>query len=459
MPPLPSLARPARKDIVRQGRHDRVGVLVSAFESEMAAVIDRTTPRHEHAIIYVILFMVGLAFVLMSVTKLDRVVTSTGRVVPTEGSLFVQPLDKAIVRDIRVKPGDVVKKGQVLATLDPTFASADLTQLQQKMSSVSAQRDRLQAEEAGKPYQPAGGDPYQVLQASIANQRQMEYQSALNDFDARIRSAQSEVTRSKQDVDQYTKRLALAADVEKMHDTLMKSGYGSKLNAVLAADSRAEVQRLLNQSQNQIAQSQHDLDALKAQRSGYVEKWHDDLVTLLVTTNNDYDQTKQMLAKAQKLSDLVTLTAPEDAVVLKIANASIGSVAEGTEPLITLVPLRGPLEAQVEIDARDIGFVQPGDPVEIKLDAYDFMQHGTAKGIIKTISEGSFTVSDNQTVRSPYFKAIVTFKDAKLHNVPADFRLIPGMTLTADVMVGKRTIITYIIQGALRTGSEAMREP
>lgn len=460
MPPLPSLARPAPRDLVPSGRGGDAHALISAFESETAGVIARTTPRHEHMVIYVIVSMFVLAIALMSLTKLDRVVTSTGRIVPTEGSLFVQPLDKAIVRDIRVKVGDIVKKGQVLATLDPTFASADLTQLQQKMTSVSAQRARLEAEQAGKPYEPSDADPYQALQASIYSQRQMEYQSALNDFDARIRSTQADITRLRQDVELYSKRLGLAAEVEKMHDTLLKSGYGTKLNAVIAADSKAEIQRQLNQSQNQIAQSQHDLDALKAQRAGYIEKWHDDLVTQLVTVNNDYDQTKQLLAKAQKLHDLINLTAPEDAIVLKVADVSVGAVAEGTQPLFTLVPLRGPLEAEVEIDARDIGFVEPGDPVQIKLDAYNFMQHGTATGVIKTISEGSFTISgETQLPRSPYFKAVITLKDVKLHDVPGDFRLIPGMTVTADVMVGKRTIMSYIINGALRTGAEAMREP
>jgi multidrug resistance efflux pump len=133
----------------------------------------------------------------------------------------------------------MVKKGQILATLDPTFASADLTQLQQKMTSVSAQRDRLQAEQAGQPYKPAAGDPYQALQASIYSQRRMEYQSALNDFDARIRSTQADMARLKQDVVLYGKRLALAEQVQKMHETLAKSGYGSKLNAVIAEDSTA----------------------------------------------------------------------------------------------------------------------------------------------------------------------------------------------------------------------------
>jgi HlyD family type I secretion membrane fusion protein len=459
MPPLPSLARQGPRELVRTGRRDAVHAAISAFESETTAVLIRTSPRHEHIVVYMIVFMIALAIVLMSVTKLDRVVTGTGRIGTTEGSLFVQPLDKAIVRDIRVKVGDVVKQGQIIATLDPTFASADLTQLQQQMASDSALRDRLEAERTGRFYEPSGADPYQVLQVSIFGQRRLEYRSSLDDFDARIRSTEADIARLTQDVELYTKRLALNAEVEKMQDTLLKSGYGSKLNAVLAADTREEIQRLLNLSKNQIAQDRHDLDSLKAQRAGYVEKWRDDLITQLVTANNDYDQTKQALTKAQKLHELINLTSPEGAVVLSINNTSIGSVADGTQPLFTLVPLRGPLEAEVEIDASDIGFVEPGDPVQIKLDAYDFIRHGTATGAVKTISEGSFTTGDDGLPRSPYFKAIVTLKDIKLHDVPADFRLIPGMTVTADVMVGKRTIMSYLVNGVLRTGSEAMREP
>ncbi|HZT20351.1 MAG TPA: biotin/lipoyl-binding protein, partial [Dongiaceae bacterium] len=179
MPRSPSLA--SRRREVSQG------ALISAFESETASVIARTAPRLEHATIGVIAVMILLALAFMSVARLDRVVTTTGRIVPTEGTLFVQPLDKAIVKKILVKVGDVVRKGQVLATLDPTFAAADLAQLQQKMASDQATVDRLEAEQAGKPYQAADrGDPNQILQASIWRQHQAEYDASLNDFDARI---------------------------------------------------------------------------------------------------------------------------------------------------------------------------------------------------------------------------------------------------------------------------------
>ena len=87
------------------------------------------------------------------------------------------------------------------------------------------------------------------------------------------------------------------------------------------------------------------------------------------------------------------------------------------------------------------------------------MQHGTAKGVVKTISEGSFTTDDNGLGVEPYFKVQVEIKEVKLRNVPSDFRLVPGMTLVGDIMVGRRTILSYLVEGALRTGSEAMREP
>jgi len=97
--------------------------------------------------------------------------------------------------------------------------------------------------------------------------------------------------------------------------------------------------------------------------------------------------------------------------------------------------------------------------VQLKLDAYRFLQHGTAKGVVKTISEGSFTTDDNNVPVDPYFKVRVAIKDAHLRHVPKDFRLIPGMTLAGDIMVGRRTILSYLVEGGLRTGSEAMREP
>src|SRR5665213_3160095 len=130
----------------KRGGKDAIGTLVSAFESETFAVFARTTPKSEHLVLYVLAVMFVVAVVLVSVVHLDRVVSGAGRVEPVGGAIYVSPLDKAIVREIRVRVGDVVKKGQVLATLDPTFAQADLVQLQQHFASAEAIVAREQAE-------------------------------------------------------------------------------------------------------------------------------------------------------------------------------------------------------------------------------------------------------------------------------------------------------------------------
>jgi HlyD family secretion protein len=123
------------------------------------------------------------------------------------------------------------------------------------------------------------------------------------------------------------------------------------------------------------------------------------------------------------------------------------------------VPLDVPVEADIDVESKDVSFIRVGDPVAMKLDAYPYIRHGTASGVVKTISEGSFTVNDNNVPVPPYFKIRVSITGYHMRNVPSDFRVIPGMTLVADIMVGRRTILSYIVEGALRTGSEAMREP
>lgn len=437
--------------------------VIGAFESETQAVIRQTTPYSQHAILHAVAAMIVITLVLMCVVRLDRVVTSDGEILPAGGSLFVQPLDRAIISAILVHPGDVVKKGQALADLDPTFATADFTQLQQKLDSDRALVARLEAEQAGLPYAASTpGDLNQELQASIWRQRQAEYRQGLIDFDQRISSDQSILAKAHQDLLNDQQHLALTAQMAQMQQDLSKKGWGSKALVISAADTRVQAARQLDDSRNNEAQSGHELASLKAQRAAYIDKWRDDVGTQLVAARNDLDQAQQDFAKARKVHDLDKLVAPADSVVLSVGNASVGSVvnpATSQKPLFTLTPLSGPLEAEVRVSASDIGFIRPGDRVSLKLTAFRYTNHGTARGVVKSISDGSFTQADDGQTVAPYFKVRVAITDSNLRNVPQDFRLIPGMTLEGDILIGGRTIMMYLLEGALRTGSEAMREP
>lgn len=450
-------------------RSNAVGELISAFESDTAAVFLRTAPVNESIVMYVFVTMLLLAILLACVVKLDRVVTSVaGIIVTSAGSIYVSPLNTSVVRGVDVKVGQVVKKGQTLATLDPTFTQADLLQMQEHMASDEATVAREEAEMAGRPYKYSPTNLYQKIQGDLWKERQANYKATLANYDGQIHSTEAQMSQAKSDTEKYGQRLKLASDAENVYVPLLDKGYVSKLQVMQASDTRTEMSRLLADAQNQIAQYRETMAALKGQRESFIQSWFSTTAAQLVLDHNDLDLTRDSLDKDQKLQELTQLTSPAEAIVLKIGKLSPGSVAPGngadsitpgTDPLFTLAPLDAPVEAEIDIATTDIGFISVGDPVQLKLDSYSFVLYGMAMGVVTTISEGSFSVDVNNTPVPPYFKVRVKVKELRLHDVPKDFRLIPGMTLEGDVMVGERTIMSYLTETLLRQGSEAMREP
>jgi len=447
---------------------DIVGEVVGAFESETAAVFLNTAPARERTTLHLLVGLLVLAVLLACVVKLDIVVSGTGVVSPVNGLLYVSPYNTGIIKGVNVRAGEFVKKGQALATLDPTFTQADLTQLRGHLSSDEAAVARERAEVANIAPVFPHEDEYQAIQAGIYRKRQEEYKSNVTNYDSQINSLEAVVQQYRSDVKQYSARVKLAGEVVNVYEPLLAQGYVSKLQVMSATDNRTEMERLLADAKQQTDSNSQTIAALKAQREAYIQKWHSDAATQLVTDSNDLDSTRQLLEKAQKLRDLVSLDSPEDAIVVKVGKLSPGSVyngggtdamSPGTDPLFTLMPVNAPLFADVAIQTSDIGFVHVGQEVRMKLDAYRFLEHGIVIGKVRSISENSFTVDANNQPTTPYFKVHVAITEMKLRNVPKRFRLLPGDTLTGDVMVGERTIMSYLVEGLLRTTSQAMREP
>jgi hemolysin D len=455
--------------LIPQRSNDLIEAPISAFESEVQAVVVGTAPRNQHLFMHLFAAVFVAAIVLMAVLKVDIVVESTGGEVTTqEGPIYVEPYNEGIVHQIMVKVGDVVKKGQVLATLDPTFAVADTSQLKDHLASDVAMVARLEAEQVNQPYQPAGDGKYEKLQLTQWKQRQEEYKQSIAGFDAQIANAKALLAQAQSDVAYYTTRSRLNGEIATAQRTLANDGNAARLVADQAEDTYTEIMRLLGDARQQIDAQTATINNVVAQEAVYKETWTDYIANNLVTTRNDLEQTEDSLSKAEKVNDLITLTAPEDAVVLQINSASVGSIVQTSQPnaytgqlqpLFTLTPIDGPSLAELQIDSEDVAFIRVGDPVILEVDAYPYIRFGTADGVVKKISDGSFTQLDNGTIRSPYFKVVVEVKKLSFRNVPKNASLIPGMTLTGDINVGKRTILSYLIEGMLRNANEAMREP
>ena len=126
---------------------------------------------------------------------------------------------------------------------------------------------------------------------------------------------------------------------------------------------------------------------------------------------------------------------------------------------MTLMPANSPVEAEVNVASRDVGFLRPGDRCVLKVDAFKFIAHGTAEGTVRWISAGAFTLDNDGKPVDAYYKVRCSIDATHFTGVPENFQLIPGMTLTANAKVGHRSLAFYVLDGLLRGYHEAMREP
>jgi hemolysin D len=446
----------------REASSDR---LIRAFQSETAEISEGPEPVQLRVTLYVLALFFGSLVAIAAVMQMDRVVSSTlGVIVTTEPTIVLQALDPSIVKSIDVQEGDRVSAGRLLATLDPTFAAADVEALTLQLASLDAEIARCKAEISRKPFHsPQPDDPgaaiYVNLQQSYYTERQAQYNSQLEADNQQIAQTQATITKLQNDQARYADRAKIANDIEAMRAELEAAKFGSRLNLLEATDQHLEILRNVEFDHNSLAESEHQLDAAISNRDAFVQQWLSQVSQELLTARNTRDAAREQLAKALKHSDLVRLNAPDDAVVLKLAKLSVGSVLKEGDALINLAPLRSPVEVEAHIAARDIGFIRVGDPATLKLDAFNFVEHGTAEGKIRAISDGSFTIDDNGNTVDPYYKARIEITSVQLKEVPKGFRLIPGMTLTADIQVGTRSVFMYLIRGVVRGVGEAMREP
>jgi HlyD family secretion protein len=396
---------------------------------------------------------------------MDRVVTSQGgQIVPTKQITVLQALDASIIKTIDVHEGDQVQAGEVLATLDPTFAAADVTQLMQQVASLNTEIAREEAQLAGQPLiYPPSTDPdfnrYAVIQKAYYDQQVAAYQAQLSSFDAKLKETDATIAKYEGDEGRYRDREQIAQKVEAIKTTLAEDGTGSQLSKLAAQDQRLELIRSLEFSHSSLVEAQHTRASIVADREAFITQWSGQLSKALLAARNSLDSANAQLEKALKHKDLVKLTAAEPSVVLTVAPLSVGSVLRVGDELITLMPINTPVEAEIQIGSRDIGFVRPGDHCTLKVSAFSYMEHGTAEGVVRWISDNAFTKDDSGHPVDPFYKARCSVDASHFVNVPSNFRLVPGMTLDADLKVGTRSVAMYLLGGALRGVGEAMREP
>ncbi|HLJ21469.1 MAG TPA: HlyD family type I secretion periplasmic adaptor subunit [Stellaceae bacterium] len=462
---------PRRLPKVTEGEPADEGLLplvVLEFESPSAAIIATPIPALSRATNLLVFLLVVSVLVASGLIRIDKIVSASGKLVAGAPNIVMQPFDETIVESIEVRKGDIVRKGQVLARLNPTLSAADLIAMKDQVDLLSAEAERLQAETAGTAYLSLPGNPHASLQASIFKQQTSEYKATLQNYDQKINQLQTQIAGDTAQAARYRQRLGIATTVEGMRQKLEDLQLSSKLTTLSAMDARLTMATSLAQAESDANQGSRKLAAEQAERETFIQHWNGQNSRDFAETRGKLVQAQQNYAKANLHNQLVVLTAPRDAVVLSVQKISVGSVVTSAEPLIELVPLDAPLSVEADISGIDSGYVHSGDEVKIKFDTLPFLQYGGARGMVRTISADSFSPEATSLEggsmlpnrpRTLYYRGEISLEELMLHDTPPGFRLMPGMPLTADVKVGTRSVLAYFISKILPVAYDSLHEP
>lgn len=473
--PLLRLSQSKQIDAPRGGALDAT---VLEFQSPSTVILEAPPKRIARNTIWVICALVVTMLLIAEFVPMDMEVVADGQVMSRAPDIQLEPLETAIVRSINVHVGQIVHAGQVVATLDPTEAQADLKTLLAQESALVAEVGEERAEFDGKPYKPT--DPTnrdQLLQAAIYAQRMAQLKYTLNGYDQQIASLAAQVDGAEGQAAYYRDRLVLATQIENMNTLLQKLNAGSQLTTLQSEDQRVSMAASVAQYVAQAQSSEQTLEATKAQRDAFLQQWNAALSAQLATNVPQLESVRQSISKAELVNQMVELRTPQDAVVLQITSGiSVGSVMQSGQSFLSLSPLHAPLEIETYVDGSYQGFVKVGQPVTIKFATFPFPLFGTASGTVRVVTSDSFTpqqlaaqfmqlqttptvTPQNIPTAELYYATRVTLDKLNLRNVPADFRVIPGMPVETDVRVGTQTIMQYMLERIVPIFNQGLNEP
>ena len=379
--------------------------------------------------------------------QVDVIVTARGKIVSESPTIVIRPLERTVIKEIKVRVGDRVKKGQELITFDPVFSGADEDRLLSELNRYNAQLDRLKAEFNGIDYEFSDQTNERRWQYSLFLMRKKLYQERLSSYN-------EEIERLIQGAADKNKQLSNYYDIENLLLQIKRS---------ITTREIKELQISRMQIEAEISSMMREKLSREAERNAFIEEWNANTVEEMVQIQQELTRTQKEYAKIKQLISYVSLYAPEDAIVHMISPISIGSAVREAESLITLVPLDGKVEAEVQLASEYVGKVKNGNVSRVKLTAFPFQKYGTIDGTVRYISGDTFSTENEEKGDQgnfAYYMARISLDNiVRTNKYSSDIFIIPGMEVQAEIVVGRRRIIEYIIHPLIKSLDEAMREP
>lgn len=413
---------------------------------------------------------------------IDIVASATGKIVPGGRSKVVQPFETGVVRAIRVGDGQTVKAGDVLVELDPTANAADRDHLRGDLLAERLNIARLRAALAGSADPLADFVPPDDAPPTLAAiQRQLlvdqvgEHRAKLAALGRQQAQKEAEQATTAAVIHKLETVIPVIQPRVDMRRTLMERDLGSRIAYLETLQLLVEQQKELGVQQSHLQEAAAAVAAIRETRSQTESEFRRTLSDELAKSEQKAIGLAQELIKAEQKTRLQQLTAPVDGVVQQLAIHTIGGVVTPAQSLLVIVPSDSRLEIEAMVPNRDIGFVQPGQVAEIKVDTFNFTRYGLLHGEVLSVSQDAIIRerrderAENRAQGQPVdssepkgqdlsYSARISLDRTRMQIDGRQVNLSPGMAVTVEIKTGSRRILDYLLSPLTRYGHDSLRE-
>lgn len=394
--------------------------------------------------------------------EIDIVATASGKLLPNDRTKVIQPMETAVVRAIYVTDGQPVRPGDVLVELDDTTALADTRRLVNDLTTARLQVARDKALLAALSH---GKSPTIEAVEGIDRTRIAQEQRILDGQYGELRAklAQLGADQAKREAElhatqEIVRKLEQTAPIARRRAedvrALVDKQFFAKHDYLQREQERIEQEADLASQRSRIDELKAALQESRHQKLTLIAE------TRRITLNslNEAEQktvtARQELIKAETRAKLMKLTAPVEGVVQQLAVHTVGGVVTPAQALMVIVPKDDPLEIEAFLENKDIGFVNPGQEAEIKIETFPFTKYGTIHGQITQVSNDA--IDDEK--RGLIYSARVQPGRTTMRVEGKTVNLSPGMAVTVEIKTGKRRIIEYFLSPLIQHASESLHE-
>ncbi|MBF0283890.1 MAG: HlyD family type I secretion periplasmic adaptor subunit [Magnetococcales bacterium] len=414
---------------------------------------------HGKVLLWSIVVFFLVAIVWAALTEVDEVTRGQGKVISAIQLQQVQSLEGGIIQKILVRKGERVKEGQILIVLDRTTSLSGFEQNSQKRLAFMAELSRLNAEIEGKELQ----FPQDILENApdlakthkrLLEGRKVELSSQIEVLKQQVNQRHQELNEAQSDLHSAENGLKLLQSEIGLVSPLVKRGIQSEVTLIKLHREQSELTGKRNAAVLKIDRLSSAILEAEERQKGVTEQFKSAALNRASQVAAELAELEKALPAYQDKLFRSEIRSPVRGIVNQVLATTIGGVASPGEALVEIVPIDDNLIIEANISPKDIAFLRPDQLVKVKLTAYDFARYGSLDGSLTTIGADSVKDDTGETFYPVQIKVESRLYDSNGKGLD----IVPGMVAQIDILTGKRTILSYIIQPVLKMKETAFRE-